>query len=117
MNDVAESEQEAQERQRQLTDLFLQRSLAEVERMRRSVSNLVTGDASSWEELRYCARHMAGSAEGLRLGTLAAHARTLAELGDRKFAGVALDAHFLLSVTSAIEVVAIELHQLGYRLR
>jgi hypothetical protein len=39
-------------------------------------------------------------------------ARELATLADGKVAGQALDAQFLLSVTSAIEVMGIELERL-----
>lgn len=80
--------------------------------MRRGVAQLISNDTIAWQELRFHAQRIAGQAEGLDLGVLAACARELARLADERFAGAALDAHFLLSTTSAIEVVAIELHEL-----
>jgi hypothetical protein len=51
-------------------------------------------------------------AKSLELGVLGACAAELAALTEEKFAGAALDAHFLLSATTAIEMVAIEVSRL-----
>jgi len=83
-----------------------------VEQMRRNVPQLIAGDASVWQELRFAAQRATGIAKTLELGILAACAAELAALADEKFAGAALDAHFLLSATTAIETVAIEINRL-----
>ena len=51
-------------------------------------------------------------ARNLELGLLEVCARELATLAEGKVPGKALDAQFLLTVTSAIEVMAIELERL-----
>jgi hypothetical protein len=112
MNDVRDSDSGADAKRKQLIELFLCRSLGEVEQMRRGVPQLIAGDAATWQEARFNAQRMAGAAKGLELGVLAACATELASLADERFAGAAVDAHFLLSVTTAIEMVAIELHRL-----
>jgi hypothetical protein len=112
MNDVGESDNHADDKRRQLIDLFLRRTQAEVEQMRRGVPRLISGDAAAWHELRFHAQRINGQAAGLELGVLSACARELARLADEKFAGAELDANFLLSTTSAIEMVAIELNEL-----
>jgi len=113
MDDVPHSRSAAKEKRKQLIELFLQRTLEDVEHMRRGVPDLIAGDPTAWQELRFTAQRAAGMAKSLELGILAACTRELAALADEKFAGRALDAHFLLGVTSAIEVVAIELDRLG----
>lgn len=80
--------------------------------MRRSVPALIANDTVAWQELRFHAQRIAGQSDGLDLGVLAACARELAKLADERFAGATLDANFLLSATSAIEMVAIELNEL-----
>jgi hypothetical protein len=113
MNDVSRSGSPAEEKRKQLIKLFLQRTFDDVEHMRRSVPDLIAGDQAAWQELRFAAQRAASMAKSLELGILAACARELAALAEEKFAGIALDAHFLLGVTSAIEVLAIELDRLG----
>ncbi len=112
MFDVPDSsEDDAQRKRQQLVDLFLRRTQAEVEQMRRSVPALIANDTVAWQELRFHAQRIAGQSDGLDLGVLAACARELARLAGDRFAGVALDADFLLSTTSAIEMLAIELNE------
>jgi hypothetical protein len=68
---------------------------------------------TTWQNVRFCAQRISGIARTLELGILSACAKELAVLTDEKFAGAKLDAHSLLSVTSAIEMVAIELKRLS----
>lgn len=112
MNEARDPDNDADAKRKQLIDLFLRRTLAEVEGMRRSVPALIANDTVAWQELRFLAQRIAGQSEGLALGVLGACARELARLADERFAGVMLDAGFLLSATSAIEAVAIELNEL-----
>jgi hypothetical protein len=113
MNDVRASGSTADEKRKQLVELFLQRTLEDVEHMRRSVPELIAADQAAWQGLRFAAQRAAGMAKTLELGLLAACARELAMLADEKFAGKPLDAPFLLAVTSAIEVLGIELDRLS----
>ena len=117
MNDVRDSEPTADVKRKQLAELFLKRSLGEVEQMRRDVPRLIAGDVITWQELRFNAQRIGGTAQGLEFGVLGACAKELAALAEERFAGAKLDAHFLLTVTSAIEMVAIELTQLLTELR
>jgi hypothetical protein len=110
MNDVHEPENA--NARIQLIELFLQRTLTEVEQMRRSVPQLIEGDDNCWRELRFNAQRISGMAAGLELGVLSACSRELAQLADERFTRANIDAHFLLSVTSAIETVAIEISEL-----
>ena len=112
MNEVRDSETGADATRKQLIDLFLRRSVTEVERMRRGVPSLIKGDDAAWREVRFNAQRIAGTAYGLQLGILSASAQELATLADQKSALAAMDAHFLLTVTSAIEMMAIELARL-----
>ena len=112
MNDVRGADSSADDKRKQLIQLFLRRSFGDVEQMRRTVPRLVAGDPATWQDLRFAAQRMAGTAQGLELGILATRAKELARLADEKFAGITLDAHFLLSATTAIEMVAIELNRL-----
>jgi hypothetical protein len=112
MNDVSGSGSTAEIKRKQLIELFLQRTLEDVEHMRRNVPELIAADQAAWQELRFGAQRAAGMAKTLELGLLSACARELASLAEEKFAGKALDATFLLAVTSAIEVVGIELDRL-----
>ena len=100
------------DKRQQLILLFLRRTLDDVEQMRRNVPQLIAGDAATWQELRFAAQRASGHAKQLELGPLRACALELAALADEKFAGAALDAHFLLAATTAIEMVAIELNRL-----
>jgi hypothetical protein len=106
---------DAAAKRKQLIALFLRRTLAEVEQMRRSVPALIANDTIAWQELRFHAQRIGGQAEGLDLGVLGACAKELARIADERFAGATLDAEFLLGATSAIEMVAIELNQLFAR--
>lgn len=117
MKDVPEFGGDEQSKRKQLIDLFLRRTLAEVEQMRRSVPSLIANDTIAWQEMRFHAQRIAGQAEGLDLGVLAACARELAKFAEERFSGAALDADFLLGATSAIEMVAIELNELFARER
>jgi hypothetical protein len=112
MNDARDPENDADARRKQLVDLFLRRTQAEVEQMRRSVPSLISGDTAAWQSLRFHAQRISGQARGLDLGVLAACATELARLADERFSRSDLDAHFLLSTTSAIETLAIELNDL-----
>ena len=112
MNDLPRPDKPADDKRKQLTLLFLRRTLDDVEQMRRNVPQLISGDAATWQELRFAAQRAAGHAQQLELGPLRACALELAGLADEKFAGVALDANFLLAATTAIEMVAIELNRL-----
>ena len=112
MNDVRRPEPTADDKRKQLIQLFLQRTLGDVEQMRRNVPQLIAGDAATWQELRFAAQRAKGMATSLELGILAACAAELAGLAEEKFAGGALDAQFLLSATTAIEMVAIEVNRL-----
>jgi hypothetical protein len=113
MNDVRDPEPGADETRQQLIDLFLRRSLNEVEQMRRGVPALIKGDDAAWREVRFNAQRMSGTASGLQLGILSACAKELAALADERFSRATTDAHFLLTVASAIEMVAIELVRLS----
>ena len=113
MNDVPHSGSAAEEKRKQLIELFLKRTFEDVEHMRRSVPDLIAGDQAAWQELRFAAQRAAVMAKSLELGILAACAQELAALAEDKFAGKALDAHFLLKVTNAIEVLTIELDRVG----
>lgn len=96
----------------ELVDLFLRRTVAEVEQMRRNVPRLIEGDDAAWRELRLNAQRIGGMAGSLELGVLSACAKELGQLSEERFTRANVDAHFLLSVTSAIEMVAIELNEL-----
>lgn len=110
MNEVRDSTSAAE--RAKLIEQFLERSLDEVEQMRRAVPQLIKGDAATWQEVRFCAQRMSTHAKRLEFGVLAACAHELARITDEKFAGAKLDEHFLLSATTAIETVALELNQL-----
>jgi len=112
MNEARAPEASADDKRKQLIELFLRRTLGDVEQMRRNVPQLIAGDAAVWQELRFAAQRAAGMAKSLELGILAACATELAGLADEKFAGKPLDAHFLLSATTAVEMVAIEINRL-----
>jgi hypothetical protein len=112
MNEARAPEASADEKRKQLIGLFLQRTLGDVEQMRRNVPQLIAGDAAVWQELRFAAQRAAGMAKSLDLGILAACATELSGFAEEKFAGKTLDAHFLLSATTAIEMVAIEINRL-----
>lgn len=112
MNDVRDPEPRTDATRQQLIELFLRRSLTEVEQMRRSVPALIKGDDAAWRDTRFNAQRMMGTASGLQLGVLSACAKELATLADERFSRATLDARFLLTVTSAIEMVAIELTRL-----
>ena len=88
MNDVSGSGSTPEQKRKQLVELFLQRTLEDVEHMRRNVPQLIAADQAAWQELRFSAQRAAGMAK-------------------------TLDAPFLLAVTSAIEVLGIELDRLG----
>ncbi len=110
MNDVREPENA--DARLQLIELFLRRTLAEVEQMRRSVPQLIDGDDGCWRELRFNAQRISGMAQSLDHGVLSACCRELAQLAEERLNRASADAHFLLSVTSAIEMVAIELNEI-----
>ena len=110
MNDIRDNNQGAG--REALIEQFLERSLDEVEQMRRSVPQLIRGDAATWQEVRFCAQRMSASAKLLDLGVLGACAGELARIADEKFAGAKLDENFLVVATTAIETVALELSQL-----
>ena len=112
MNEVRRPHAEADDKRQQLTLLFLRRTLDDVEQMRRTVPQLIAGDAATWQELRFAAQRAAGHAQQLELGPLRACVLELAALADEKFAGATLDARFLLAATTAVEMVAIELNRL-----
>ncbi|HEU4592792.1 MAG TPA: hypothetical protein VFS13_17930 [Steroidobacteraceae bacterium] len=112
MNDTRRPAASADDKRKQLIQLFLQRTLGDVEQMRRNVPQLIAGDPATWQELRFAAQRAAGMAVSLELGILGACAKELADLADQKFSGAALDAQFLLSATTAIEMVAIEIDRL-----
>jgi hypothetical protein len=115
MNDAHDPSDDAETQRKQFVDLFLRRTQAEVEQMRRNVAALVANDTVAWQEMRFHAQRIASQADTLNLGVLGACARELARLSDERFAGAKLDADFLLSTTSAIEVVALELQELSSR--
>ena len=117
MNDVRGPDPSADEKRKQLIKLFLQRTLGDVEEMRRNVPQLIAGDPAAWQELRFAAQRASGMAKSLELGILGACAAELATIAEEKFAGAKLDAHFLLSTTTAIEMVAIELNRLSGEFR
>lgn len=113
MNDVRGSDPGPAARRDELVEEFVARSLVEVDRMRQCVPQLIKGDAATWQEVRFAAQRIAATAKSLDLGVLGACADELAKLTDERFAGANLTEHFLLSVTSGIEMVAIELNQLA----
>jgi hypothetical protein len=113
MKDVRDSDPGAAARREQLQKEFIERSLVEVDQMRSSVPQLIRGDAATWQEVRFGAQRIAATAASFELGLLSACAAELAKLTDERFAGASLNEHFLLSVTSGIEMVAIELDHLA----
>jgi hypothetical protein len=117
MNAVRQPDPVADAQREQLTAQFVARSIDEVEQMRRCVPQLIKGDPATWQEVRFCAQRMGALAHNLDLGVLAACARELALLTDERFAGAKLTEHFLMSVTTAIEAVALELNSLATRRR
>ncbi|HUQ11375.1 MAG TPA: hypothetical protein VM146_13760 [Steroidobacteraceae bacterium] len=112
MNDARGRENDSDAKHRQLVDHFLRRTEAQIDHMRRDVPALIADDTIAWQDLRYHAQRIAAEAEKLDLGVLGACAGELSRLANERFAGAKLDARFLLSTTSAIEVVAIEIHEL-----
>jgi hypothetical protein len=112
MNDTHDPALGADARRKELISLFLGRTVDEVEQMRRNVPLLISGDDAAWRHLRFCAQRIRGTAHGLELGVLSSCARELEGLADERFKRTGMDAHFLLSVTSAIEMVAIELNEI-----
>ncbi|MEO8061152.1 MAG: hypothetical protein ABI821_00240 [Pseudomonadota bacterium] len=90
------------------TDLFLQRTLDDVEAMRCSIPRLAADDLAAWQELRFCGQRASGGAMRQELGVLRACAKELVALAEEKFGGARLNDHLLLSVTTAIEMVALE---------
>jgi hypothetical protein len=112
MNDVRAPEPDTETTRKQLIELFLRRSQTEVEQMRRGVPSLIKGDDAAWREVRFNSQRIAGTASALQLGVLSACAKELSALTEERFSRVTLDAHFLLTVTSAIEMVAIEIARL-----
>jgi hypothetical protein len=112
MNNVRDSNPGAAPSQEQLRKQFIESCLDEIDQMRRAVPQLIKGDAATWQEVRFGAQRIAATAASLELGVLAACALELAALTDERFAGAQLSEHFLLSVVSGIEMVAIELNQL-----
>lgn len=113
MNDVRDHDPGAAEKRDQLRKQFIERSLVEIDQMRRGVPQLIKGDAATWQEVRFGAQRIAATASSLELGVLAACAQELAALTDERFAGAKLNDYFLLSVTSGIEMVALELDELA----
>ena len=113
MKDVRDSNPGAAATHEALRKQFIARSLDEIDQMRRCVPQLIKGDAATWQEVRFGAQRIAATATSLELGVLAACAQELASLTDERFAGAQLNEHFLLSVTSGIEMLAIELYQLA----
>src|SRR5262245_10598540 len=103
MNDIRKPGGDAAAGRDELIGQFLERSMDEVEQMRRSVPQLIKGDAATWQEVRFCAQRMSASAKQLELGVLGACAHELARLTDEKFAGAKLDEAFLMTSTTAIE--------------
>lgn len=117
MNDVRDSDPGAATMRDQHIRQFLGRSLDEVEQMRRSVPQLIKGDSATWQEVRFCAQRMSGSAKQLGYDVLGACADELAKLANERFAGMKVDERFLLGVTTAIEAIALELNQLEAQTR
>jgi hypothetical protein len=113
MNAVRDFDPGAAAKREQLRKEFVERSLVEVDQMRSSLPQLIRGDAATWQEVRFGAQRIAATATSFELGLLAACATELAKLTDEKFAGATFNEHFLLSVTSGIEMVAIELNHLA----
>ena len=112
MTDCRDPDNDAKAKRKELVDLFLQRTHDDVEKMRRSVSALIANETAAWQELRFHSRRIAGQADSLELGVLGACAHELARLADERFTLAVLDANFMLTVSSAIEVVSIELREL-----
>jgi hypothetical protein len=112
MNDVRDPDPSADQQRKQLIDLFLKRTLAEVEQMRRNVPRLIGGDLAAWRDLRFDAQRIMGTSRGLELGVLSACASELAALAAERLERTSVDAQFLLAVTTAIEMVAIEISRL-----
>lgn len=112
MNETHDPAMAADARHTELISLFLVRTVDDVEQMRRNVPALIAGDDAAWRHLRFCAQRIRGTAHGLDLGVLSACARELELLAEERFTRGEIDAQFLLSVTSAIEMVAIELNRI-----
>jgi hypothetical protein len=117
MNAVRDSDPGAAAMRDQHIRQFLGRSLDEVEQMRRSVPQLIKGDPATWQEVRFCAQRLSAKAKQLDYGVLGACADELVSLTNERFAGAKLDERFLLSVTTAIEALALELNQLESQVR
>ncbi len=110
MNETHDPALQADARRNELISLFLVRTVNDVEQMRRNVPSLISGNDAAWRHLRFCAQRIRGTAHGLGLGVLSACARELEQLAEERFARARIDEQFLLSVTSAIEMMAIELN-------
>ncbi|HET9863775.1 MAG TPA: hypothetical protein VFP37_10060 [Steroidobacteraceae bacterium] len=102
----------AGDKRKQLIRLFLQRTLGDIEQMRRDVPQLIAGQPAAWQELRFASQRAAGMARSFDLEVLANCVADLAALAEQRFAGAALEAQFLWSTTTAIEVAAIEANRL-----
>ncbi len=96
----------------ELMELFLRRTRAEVEQMRRSVPKLIEGDDHAWRDLHSNSERISSMAGSLKLEVLSAHARELCDLAEGRQGREHTDTMFLLDITRAIEVVAIDLNQL-----
>jgi hypothetical protein len=96
----------------ELRGLFLRRTRAEVEQMRRSVPKLIEGDDQTWNELKANATRISSMAAGLELTALSSRSQELCRLADERPERGGTDTQFLLSLTRTIELVAFELNQL-----
>lgn len=103
------SEPDSEEARRRETEQFLLRTSSDVTKMRESVSQLEKGDQACWQELRFLAQQIAGTAAKLQVGIVSACAKEIEKLAEEQFAGVTVDAFFMLCTTSAIETLAMEL--------
>jgi len=64
MNDIYKLVPPTVANRKELVDLFLRRTQDEVEQMRRNVPALIRGDVAAWQEVRFCAQRICGTAKG-----------------------------------------------------
>lgn len=117
MTAVRRPDPPADDQRKRLIGLFVQRTLDDVEQMRRDVPQLIAGDVAAWQDLRIAAQRAAAFARSLELGALGARAADLAAFADEKLSGAPLDTQLLMATTTAIETLAIELNRLSGEVR
>jgi hypothetical protein len=105
---VTGADEAAVQKRKDEDKIFLRRTLDDIELIRFSLPKLVAGDVAAWRDLSFFAQLTANGARGHELGVLRACAKELIALCEQSQTGAKLGGPFLLSVTTAIEIVARE---------